>query len=50
MAVLDYYNRYLRVKVEPLAVATNYTGEWTIGGESSEHDADSGYITFRAVA
>ncbi len=50
MAIQDYYNRYLRVKEEPFAVATNYTGGWTIGGESSEHDADSGYITFGAVA
>lgn len=50
MAVLDYYNRYLRERVEPLAVATNYTGEWTIRGKSSERDTDSGHVTFGAGA
>lgn len=49
-AILDYYNQSLRAKVEPLAVATNYAGEWTIGEEYSEQDAGSGYVTFAAGA
>jgi len=49
-SILDYYNRSLRAKAEPLAVATNYAGEWTIGEEYSEQDAGSGYVTFAAGA
>jgi len=49
-AILDYYNSSLRAKVEPLAIAMNYTGKWNIGGEYSERDTDSGYVTFAAGA
>lgn len=49
-AIQDYYNSSLRAKVEPLAIAMNYTGKWTIGGEYSERDTDSGYVTFAAGA
>jgi len=49
-AIQDYYNSSLRAKVEPLAIAMNYTGKWTIGGEYPERDTDSGYVTFAAGA
>ncbi|WP_342770794.1 MULTISPECIES: hypothetical protein [unclassified Methanoculleus] len=49
-AILDYYNRSLRAKAEPLAVATNCAGEWTIKGNCSEPDEDSGHSTFTAGA
>lgn len=49
-AILDYYNRSLRAEVEPLAVATNYAGEWTVGDDCSAREAESGYSIFTVGA
>ncbi len=50
MAILDYYNRVLRAKAEPLAVATNHAGEWTVGDDCSAREAESGYSLYSVGA
>ena len=49
-AILDYYNRVLRAKAEPLAVATNNAGEWTVGDDCSAREAESGYSLYSVGA